>query len=213
MKNSRVILTSLCVLFTTVLIAQSASVNPRENVVIGLKAGINSSNVWDEQGQDFEAESKIGFAGGLFLGIPIGEILGLQPEILISQKGFQGSGTLLATPYSFSRTTTYLDFPIQLQLKPTDVLTLVGGPQYSYLLHKKDVYTFGTNSSAKEEEFDNENIRKNTLGLVFGADLIFSSVVVSGRAGWDFQTNNGDGTSSTPRYKNEWFQLTIGLKL
>jgi len=46
-----------------------------------------------------------------------------------------------------------------------------------------------------------------------GTDVIISHVVISGRMGWDFQTNNGDGTSSTPRYKNKWFQLTVGFKI
>ena len=27
------------------------------------------------------------------------------------------------------------------------------------------------------------------------------------------QNNNGDGTSATPRYKNVWYQATIGLRL
>jgi len=80
-------------------------------------------------------------------------------------------------------------------------------------MHKKDVYTFGTNSTAQEQEFNNDNIRKNTLGFVAGADFIFSHVVVSGRMGWDFQTNNGDGTNITPRYKNRWLQLTVGFKI
>jgi hypothetical protein len=36
--------------------------------------------------------------------------------------------------------------------------------------------------------------------------------VLSARSGWDVQRNNGDGTSSIPRYKNVWFQATIGYR-
>ena len=185
----------------------------RQKVSFGLKAGINYSNVWDEQGEDFTADPRVGFAGGVFIGIPIGKYLGFQPELLISQKGFQGSGTLLAQPYSFSRTTTYLDVPLQLQLKPIEYVTIVLGPQYSYLISQKDVFTFGSNSVEQEQEFENDNIRKNTLGFVAGLDINISHVVVSGRLGWDFQTNNGDGSNSTPRYKNQWLQLTLGFKI
>lgn len=211
MKKSLILLGSVCLFVASTLRAQDAY--PRENVQLGLKAGMNFSNVWDEQGQDFEANTKAGFAGGVFLGIPITKYLGLQPEVLVSQKGFQGSGTLLGTPYSFSRTTTFLDIPLQLQVKPAKYLTLLAGPQYSFLLHQKDLYTFGANSTEQESEFENDNIRKNILGFVVGADFILQHVVLSGRFGWDFQTNNGEGAYTTPRYKNQWLQFTVGFKL
>ena len=199
--------------FGTTLSAQNTATDPRNTVAFGIKAGLNYSNVWDEQGQDFRADAKTGFAGGASLAIPIGTYLGFQPEVLFSQKGFQGSGTLLDQPYSFSRTTSYLDIPLQLQLKPATCLTIVAGPQYSYLIHETDVYTFGANSSAQEQAFTNDNIRKNIFGFVAGIDVIVSHFVVSGRAGWDLQTNNGNGTSTTPRYRNRWLQLTIGFKV
>jgi hypothetical protein len=212
MKKSIIIISLMCFTPGVTLNAQDSGTSAEEGT-FGIKAGLNHSNVWDERGQDFQANPKYGLAGGIFFGIPIGNRLGFQPEILISQKGFQGSGTLMGSPYSFSRTTTYLDIPLQLQVKPSDFFTIVAGPQYSYLLYQKDIYTWGLNSSAQEEEFDNENIRKNTLGFVLGADINFSNAVISGRVGWDFQTNHGDGTYSTPRYKNQWLQLTLGFKI
>lgn len=183
------------------------------DLTFGLKAGMNYSNVWDEKGQDFVADSKLGFAGGAFLGIPFGEFLGFQPEVLISQKGLQATGTLMGSPYSYTKTTTYLDIPLQLQLRPTEFLSILVGPQYSYLMNQKTVYTYGLNSIEQEQEFSNDNYRKNILGFVAGADINISHIVVSGRMGWDFQTNHGDGSSSTPRYKNKWVQLTIGFKI
>lgn len=198
---------------TTMLRAQDDDIDPRDKFAFGVKAGMNYSNVWDEQGQDFRANAKVGFAGGLFFGIPIGRYLGFQPELLFSQKGFQASGTLSDSPYSFTRTTSYLDIPLQLQIKPIEYFTILFGPQYSYLLHEKNVYTWGANSSSQEQAFNNDNIRKNILGFAAGADINIAHVVVSARMGWDFQTNNGDGTSSTPRYKNKWLQLTVGFKI
>lgn len=193
--------------------SHSQSDDRRENLEFGFKAGLNASNVWDENGEDFTADTKVGLAGGVFFGIPIGAFIGVQPEILISQKGFQGSGTLLGFPYSFKRTTTFIDVPLQFQLKPSEFITILAGPQLSFLMNQKDVYTFGSNSSEQEQQFDNDNIRKNILGFVVGLDVIVYSVVVSARGAWDFQTNNGDGTSSTPRYKNQWVQLTVGFKI
>lgn len=194
----------------TIAISQD---DEEDGFTFGLKAGLNYSNVWDEKGQDFVADSKLGFAGGAFLGIPLGDFLGFQPEVLISQKGLQASGTLLGSPYSYTKTTTYLDIPLQLQLRPIKYLTILVGPQYSYLMSQKTVYTYGLNSIEQEQEFENDNYRKNVLGFVAGADINISHIVISGRMGWDFQTNHGDGSSSTPRYKNSWIQLTVGFKI
>lgn len=215
MKKSIIVIGLITLSLGATIKAQEAGIDSRGIFAFGIKAGLNHSNVWDEQGQDFKADPKYGFAGGVFLGIPIGRFLGFQPEVLFSQKGFQSSGLLLGstTDYSFSRTTTYIDVPLQLQVKPAEFLTLLAGPQYSYLMNVKDVYTLGANSSAQEQQFNNDNIRKNVLGFVVGADIIIKYVVLSGRMGWDVQTNNGDGTSSTSRYKNKWLQLTIGFKI
>lgn len=210
MKKNMILITLISILFGSTLLAQDG--DPREQVSFGIKAGFNYSNVWDENGQDFSADSKLGLAGGLFLGIPMGEFLGFQPEILISQKGLQATGQLLGTNYSFTRTTTYLDIPLQLQFKPIEYLTILAGPQYSYLISEKNTFTFGDNSTDQEQEFNNDNIRKNILGFVVGADVNIQHLVVSARAGWDFQNNHGDGTSTTPRYKNRWLQLTLGYK-
>jgi len=204
-------LLAMSFLFIAALGAQN--VDNREKFDIGARVGFNVSNVWDSSTADFRADAKAGFAGGIFAGIPIGKFLGVQPEILLSQKGFKGAGTLLGSPYTFRRTTTYLDIPLQLQIKPSRFVTLVGGPQFSYLLHQKDKYTFGNNSTEQQQEFNNDNIRKNILGFVGGFDFIYQHFVFAGRVGWDFQTNLGDGTSMTPRYKNRWVQVGFGFKI
>lgn len=213
MKKSFIVVGLIYLSLGMRLEAQNADIDSRGNLAFGVKAGLNSSNVWDEQGQDFQADPKLGFAGGIYFAIPIGKFLGFQPEVLVSQKGLQGSGMLFGSPYSFTRTTTYIDIPLQLQIKPAAFLTIVAGPQYSYLMHKKDVYTFGTNSTVQEQEFNNDNVRKNVFGFVAGGDINIKHIVLSGRLGWDLQTNNGDGSSSTPRYKNRWIQFTVGFKI
>lgn len=184
----------------------------RTNLKFGIKAGANYSNVWDEGDNDFEANGKAGFVGGAFLHIPIGKFLGVQPEVLFAQKGFQGSGTLLGQEYSFKRTTNYLDIPVLFTFKPFPAFTIVAGPQYSFLMSQSDNFSSGPYSSTDFQDYENDNIRKNTLGAVVGFDVNVNHFVVSPRAGWDFQTNHGDGSSSTPRYKNQWLQLTLGYR-
>ncbi|MBA3679854.1 MAG: PorT family protein [Bacteroidetes bacterium] len=185
----------------------------KKRFVWGGKFGVNRSNVYDEQGMDFVASSKTGFAGGLFAAIPLGSLLGIQPEVLISQKGFSGSGTINNEGYTLTRTTTHLDIPLQLQLKPLRFFSIVGGIQYSYLLSQSDELSSGANSLQQSQEFKNDNIRKNSLGAVTGFDINIRHIMLSGRVGCDMQANRGDGSSYTPRYKNVWLQGTVGYRI
>lgn len=193
--------------------AQSLSLSPKERFVFGLKAGINRSNVWDAKGQDFKADAVTGFAGGAFFSLPISRFIGVQPEVLVSQKGYQSTGTFLGNFYYNSRTTTFIDVPILFALKPSPFFTVLAGPQYSYLVNQKDETRFGANSTATEQQFNNDNVRKNIFGFEAGLDINIKHVVISGRGGWDITHNNGDGTATTPRYRNNWMQLTLGFRI
>jgi hypothetical protein len=184
----------------------------RDKFKFGVKIGSNYSNVYDSEGDQFEADGKFGFAAGTFLCIPLAPMIGLQPEFLFSQKGFKATGTLLGGGYQFTRTTSYIDVPIFLSLKPVTFITLLAGPQYSYLLQQKDVFGVGSSTIEQETVFMNDDIRKNTIGFVIGGDINIDHYVFSGRIGFDLFKNNGDGTSSTPRYKNTWIQATVGYK-
>ena len=179
---------------------------------IGAKAGLNLSNVYNTNGEAFSTDPKFGFGVGAFATIPFGEFLAFQPEILISQKGFQGTGFILGSTYSLTRTTTYLDFPFLFAMRPTQFLTFVMGPQYSFLLNQKDVFGSATTTIEQETEFKKDNIRKNTLCFTGGLDINLNKLILSGRIGWDLLANNGSGDSQTPRYKNFWYQATIGYR-
>ncbi|HUW05850.1 MAG TPA: porin family protein [Williamwhitmania sp.] len=192
--------------------AQNSGTDTRDALHFGLKIGANYSNVYDTKGDEFKADPKFGFVAGAFVSIPIGTILGVQPEILFSQKGFKATGVILGNTYEFTRTTSYIDIPLLIAIKPTPMITLLAGPQYSYLIKRHDKFTSGTTTIDQEQEFENDNIRKNLLCFIGGLDLNFDSMVIGARVGWDITQNNGDGSSVTPQYKNVWYQATIGFK-
>ncbi|MCD6013735.1 MAG: hypothetical protein K0Q79_3597 [Flavipsychrobacter sp.] len=215
MKKITLILTALS-LITTAAIGQESnslsSLDYRDHLVFGLKIGANYSNVYDAKGDAFTTDPKFGMASGAFAAIPFGRYLGIQPEVLFSQKGFRASGSILGDTYEFTRTTSYIDVPLFLAFKPVEMFTLLAGPQYSFLIQQNDKYTNGPNSIVQEKQFSNNNLRKNMLCFVGGFDVNFSHIVLSARAGWDVQSNDGDGTSTNPRYKNVWYQATIGYR-
>ncbi|MGE5393422.1 MAG: porin family protein [Candidatus Saccharibacteria bacterium] len=204
----------LVIIATTFLInmtiAQEQLLDLRNKVTFGIKGGVNLSNVYDSKQDNFNTNSKLGLTGGVFLGLPLGTYLGLQPEVLYSQRGYKETGSFLKS--EFTRTTNYLDVPVLLAIKPSPVLSILAGPQFSFLLDGK--YDFKSNilSGQLTQDFNNEDVRKNTLCLTGGLDLNLENLVLSGRAGWDLKENNNNGSSNTPRYKNVWLQATIGFR-
>jgi len=115
-----------------------------------------------------------------------------------------------ATDYSY--TSNYIDVPLLFAFKPVSLITILAGPQYSFLV--KDSYTFNSAliNLEQENEFENDNIRKNTLSFLGGVDINLNRFVIGTRVGWDLQANKGDGTSETPRFKNVWYQATIAFR-
>lgn len=184
----------------------------RETFGYGLKAGVNFANVYDEENQDYVAEGKAGFAAGAFLSIPFGKYIGFQPEVMYSQKGFKATSSLLGTDFEFKRTSTFIDIPLQLQIKPVSQLTLLIGPQFSYLIETKNEFN-GNSTTAEEDAINDENFKKTIFGFVIGADVNLESFVISGRAGWDISKSDADGNTTDSRYKNQVIQLTLGYRL
>jgi hypothetical protein len=207
-----IFLVAIAILITVTGRAQDNNVDLRDKFMVGLKIGANLSNVYDTKGDAFNTNPKMGLALGGFLSIPIVQYLGFQPEILFSQKGFRATGNFIDGTYNLSRTTSYLEIPLLIALKPTSQITFLAGPQYSYLLHQKDVFSNGSISVVEQQQFENSNIRRNIFCFLGGIDISLNQLVLGARIGWDISDNNGDGTSSSPRYKNVWYQATVGFR-
>lgn len=207
-----ILLIAAVISLTSSAIAQDSDNDSRTKLNFGLKGGANYSNVYDAKGEEFRADPKFGLAAGAFVSIPLGKLFAIQPEILYSQKGFKATGIILGSTYKFTRTTNYIDVPLLFAVRPVKFISIVAGPQYSYLISQKDVFANASTSIAQEQEFENDNIRKNTLCLTGGIDINVGHFIYGARAGWDVQNNNGDGTVTTPRYKNVWYQATLGYR-
>ncbi len=210
MKNKSLLMLIALFVFAGTGMAQTSDFS--EKISIGVKAGANISNVYDTQGDEFDADAKLGFAAGAFVQIPLGRFLGFHPEILFSQKGYQGSGSILGSDYNYTRTTNFIDVPLLIALKASPFVTFLVGPQYSYMVSQKYYLHTALGDVTEEEQFENENLLKNTLSVTGGFDINLNSIIIGARAGWDITNNKGDGTSTTPRYKNMWYQATVGYR-
>ena len=190
----------------------SQQIDLRDEFNAGVKAGLNRANIFDTQGENFVAERKYGFAGGAFLQIPFGSFLGLQPEVLYSQKGFNATVTNAGRTYEYTRSLNYIDVPLLLQVKPVESFYFLAGPQYSYLIGHRERFRSGNSTVDEQNRIRGQRLRTNTLSATAGFDVNIDNFVISGRAGWELLQNLGAGTSISPRYRNAWVQGTVGLR-
>ncbi len=207
---------SVVILFVGVTVSTAQENSPyvrdKPSIRFGPKAGLNVSGAYNVKGNEFIAKARPGFVAGVFLNFPIGNCIGIQPEALYSQRGIRGRGNMLGAPYDFTRTTTYIDVPVLLTIKATDVLSLVAGPQFSHLIKQKDVFADDT-MSAQLEEFKKDNVRKNTIAVIAGTQFNISSIIIDARVGWDVRNNTNASVQTTPRYGYVWYQFTVGTTL
>lgn len=194
---------------STTTFAQIFGDDTREQKKIGIRAGVNYATIYESNGS-FVADDKLGFVGGVFASIPFGKYIGVQPEVLYSQKGFKASQTALGFTSNYKETLSYLDVPVQLQIKPIPEIAILVGPQYSYLLDTK--YEFNDNTSKLQQDAISKNdYKKHIFGFVLGADLNLNGFIVGVRSGWDITKTDKDGNNTPSRFfKNQVLQATLG---
>jgi len=181
---------------------------------IGIMGGLSIATIVKTNDANFSSSPLYGFNAGGVLQLPLGRVIALQPGVLFSQKGYRATGTAALNDYDYSRKLNCLDIPLLVRINLAKELGIVAGPQYSYLLSTTTRFKSGTASYMESVKNDNDNIRRNVFGGVIGLDInLDRNFFLYGRYTIDFKNNNGDGTSSTPAYKNQVFQAGIGILL
>lgn len=208
--------TTAAMLFITVvgLYAQNASKsNTTNGFHFGLRGGLNLANIIKTDDNNFSTELKPGLNAAVFVELPIVNGFSIQPELQFSQKGYKTTGsTLINGGYEYSVTTNYVEVPLLAKFSPSKSFAIVVGPQYSFLASTKTNFTSGNATYQRLVEEDNNNLKKNILGGVVGIEANASNLVFGARYNLDFQQNNGDGSSTTPKYKNQVLALSIGVR-
>jgi hypothetical protein len=191
------------------------SVNDELMPRFGFKGGLSIATIIKTNDNNFTSDPLFGFNGGAVLQLPFGHIIALQPEVLFSQKGYRATGTdLLGGDYDYRRYLNFLDIPVLLRINASEEFGIVIGPQYSFLLNTHTTFKSGGSSYEQTVNNENDNISKNIFGGVIGVDINLNhNVFLYGRYTLDFKNNNGDGTSSTPAYKNQVFHIGLGFLL
>lgn len=174
---------------------------------IGLTGGLNIANTVSSRNSDFSTDTKVGANFGLFVDIPIIYPLSFQPEILYSQKGYRAN-----TAYGdFAQRANFIDVPILAKIKLAPAFNVLVGPQVSFLMNTRNTYYDGFNVIYQEKY--NYNGDKTFVGGVLGVSFDLNrNVDLHGRYNIDFQENNPNGSSGTPAFRNQVWQVGLGFK-
>ncbi|WP_343530610.1 porin family protein [Pedobacter sp.] len=196
-------------LFITGLTANAQSTD--SFIRLGIKGGASFSNIIKDDGNnDFKTDYLVGYHVGATLDIKLLENLAFTPELLYSTKGYKLESGL----GKFTQTTHFIDVPILASIKLAEGFNVVAGPQVSFLLSTKNKFENGFSSAEQQiVEDESDRFKKSLLGGVIGARFDLSNKVgIYGRYAIDFQKNNENGSTTTPEFKNQGFQVGLGIK-
>jgi hypothetical protein len=173
---------------------------------VGVKAGANLTKI---DGKSFKEEFKTGYHAGAFAMIGLGDKFGIQPELLWNQTKTRTDTTIKNLPSdAFSAFKNgevkldYLSIPVLLNYKFIgNFLSLQAGPQFGILLNKdKNLLQNGK-----------EAFKGGDFSLLGGAQIKISKFVGSAR--YVVGLNNLNDIDNQDKWKNQGFQLSVGLAL
>jgi Outer membrane protein beta-barrel domain len=193
--------TKLSVLLALVLLTQAAMAQFH----IGIKGGVNITKI---DGKAFRDEFRYGYHLGGFMEIGLGGNLGIQPEVLFNQYQMRADSSFgdvyhVSTNFSNYKDVrlNYLSIPLLLNYKLGSLLSLQAGPQYAILIDQsRNLIDNGKNA-----------FKNGDFSLVGGAQIHISKIRLQGR--YFVGLNNVSDISDQNKWKNQGFQLSLGLAL
>jgi len=102
---------------------------------LGVKAGANISNFTGASNEaDLKAKTMVGFHGGAFVSLFMGNNFAIQPEVLLSTQGAKVEQTgVNKTDYKL----TYINVPVMAKYRFNGGFYLEAGPQIGFKVHEK----------------------------------------------------------------------------
>jgi hypothetical protein len=116
--------------FSIVLMFCAINYNQAQLLDLGIKVGGNYSNF---DSKNLEVKGLTSYHAGFVAQIKLIKSISIQPEILYSTQG----GSYKNALQEYKSELGYMSIPLMVKLHLGKVLTLEGGPQFSYLLTKK----------------------------------------------------------------------------
>jgi hypothetical protein len=193
--------------FATLLLTLTAAHSfAQKSMEWGLKAG---GNYFKVGGRSFNQAYNVSFSGGAYAELNYTSKFTIQPEFLFNQVLCKTSGEFSQIyaglePVAFQLVSLdYIAVPILLVYKPVPLISVIVGPQYSYLIAQ----TQGLLQADKNKAA----FHHSELALVFGAQMNLGKVKVGLR--YQEGLNNINAINTTDTWQTYGLQLYFGFQI
>jgi len=216
MKRKKLLLLSFSVAIAATVIAQTNRISG------GIVAGANYSylNTSDEiSGITYDWKWKFGPVGGLYLNIPFGTTVSLEPNVLYSQMGarYYTTDNTTGERLKWTQNLGYLSVPVPLKINAGNSVAFLIGPQVDFLVGAR-VKDASDNKIKNEDEFDQVDIAA-TGGIQFMPNSPVSLTVRYMKGFKNIMNNDATATnvnqisSTVTNAHNSGVQATLKFRL
>ncbi|MEP6779966.1 MAG: porin family protein [Gemmatimonadaceae bacterium] len=185
-RHTAVVVAALGALLPAAVFAQTKMARPTFGILIGTNIATISDadqGIGDLVGGSFDKKKRIGLDAGVFMKIPLGGMLSLQPEVHYTQNGFSITSST-GDVSSLDLKIDYLQIPVLLRLDAggADAAVhpiLLAGASGSYRLKCSLSGTGGGTSVSTDCNAGTDSqdpFKKSDFSLVGGAGLAFVSM-------------------------------------
>ncbi len=196
MKKTKIVLSlAACLLVSQIMMAQFH---------IGVKGGTNVTKI---DGKSFNEEFKYGYHVGGFAEIGISPKFSIQPEVMFNQYSTSLDSNYKALYQNAINSNqskvklNYLSVPLILDYKFLGPIHLQAGPQFGVLMNQdKNFLQNGADA-----------FKKGDFSMLGGAEIHLSKLRITGR--YVVGLNNINDIDNRDKWKNQGFQLSLGLAL
>jgi len=186
------------------LLTTATASSQAQKLHYGVTAG---TNLYKVTGRSFDEKTKVGFSAGAYGEYSFNRVLGIQGELIWSQfktrtidqfsQIYPGVGVSNADVYL-----NYISLPVMFAFKPTPELSILIGPQYSYLVNQTSGLLINSG--------DKDAFKKSEASLVFGGQLNLGKVKIGARYSIGLTEIN---TLQSDSWKYHGFHFSLGYQL
>ena len=198
--------------FTTV----NAQTNDSSNAQIGVKGGVNFSNMYTNDVDDNNVLTT--FNLGFYASIPVTSFIAIQPEFLYSRKGAELTYDNVFATGKAKFKLNYIEVPVLLKINLTKNFNVHAGPYFAYLINAQVTNETNGGTFDFEDNFNNDDFNKFDVGLSAGLGFDFESIGIGARYNYGLSTvgkerSVGGTTYTFPDGKNSNISVYLSLKL
>ena len=182
-----------------------------------MQVGFSSASVGGNDVKNLDAQSISTFNAGIFINFSYAGLIGVEPEILYSLKGYKAEMPYFGQTLTATAHISYIEIPVlfKLNVLPSSSIGVIKpnlfvGPEAAFKLRGKMKVEI-TGLPTKEQ--DMQNTTAIDLGLIFGAgaDLHFSSMTISLDLRYDLGMRTLDSEPNPQDIKNGVLSANAGI--